>query len=104
MIIDGRLIAQNIKSDLKEEIENMFLNSNLDYEQELVLTNSRHKDLLIKSIEYLNLAKNEISLNNPIDIISIYVKKATSTLGEIIGTDINIDVANKIFEKFCLGK
>ncbi len=89
---------------LKEEIENMFLNSNLDYEQELVLTNSRHKDLLIKSIEYLNLAKNEISLNNPIDIISIYVKKATSTLGEIIGTDINIDVANKIFEKFCLGK
>lgn len=90
--------------NLKKEIEKMFLNSNFDYEQELVITNARHKDLLRKSIDYLKLAKNEIDLNNPIDIISIYIKKATSTLGEIIGTDVNIDVANKIFEKFCLGK
>lgn len=89
---------------LKKEIEKMFLNSDFDYEQELVITNARHKDLLRKSIDYLRLAKNEIYLNNPIDIISIYIKKATSTLGEIIGTDVNIDVANKIFEKFCLGK
>ena len=89
---------------LKKEIEKMFLNSDFDYEQELVITNARHKDLLRKSIDYLKLAKNEIDLNNPIDIISIYIKKATSTLGEIIGTDVNIDVANKIFEKFCLGK
>ena len=89
---------------LKKEIEKMFLNSDFDYEQELVITNARHKDLLRKSIDYLRLAKNEIDLNNPIDIISIYIKKATSTLGEIIGTDVNIDVANKIFEKFCLGK
>lgn len=89
---------------LKKEIEKMFFNSDFDYEQELVITNARHKDLLRKSIDYLRLAKNEIDLNNPIDIISIYIKKATSTLGEIIGTDVNIDVANKIFEKFCLGK
>ena len=89
---------------LKKEIEKMFLNSDFDYEQELVITNARHKDLLRKSIDYLRLAKNEIDLSNPIDIISIYIKKATSTLGEIIGTDVNIDVANKIFEKFCLGK
>ena len=89
---------------LKKEIEKMFFNSDFDYEQELVITNARHKDLLRKSIDYLKLAKNEIDLNNPIDIISIYIKKATSTLGEIIGTDVNIDVANKIFEKFCLGK
>lgn len=90
--------------NLKNEIEKMFLNSDLDYKEQLVITNARHKDLLVKSIEYLNLAKKEIELDNPIDIISIYIKKATSTLGEIIGTDVNIDVANKIFEKFCLGK
>lgn len=90
--------------ELKNEIEKMFLNSDLDYKEQLVITNARHKDLLRKSLEYLSLAKNEIEFNNPIDIISIYIKKATSTLGEIIGTDVNIDVANKIFEKFCLGK
>lgn len=90
--------------ELKNEIEKMFLNSDLDYKEQLVITNARHKDLLRKSLEYLSLAKNEIEFNNPIDIIFIYIKKATSTLGEIIGTDVNIDVANKIFEKFCLGK
>ena len=57
-VLHKELMDEGIEK-LKEEIENMFLNSNLDYEQELVLTNSRHKDLLIKSIEYLNLAKNE---------------------------------------------
>ena len=42
--------------------------------------------------------------NEPIDIVSIVIKSASKSLGEIIGTDVNQDVINKIFEKFCLGK
>lgn len=90
--------------ELKNEIQSMFFDNDMDFQQELIITNSRHKDLLLKSIEYLELAKEEIKAGNPIDIISICIKKATSTLGEIIGTDINSDIAVKIFEKFCLGK
>ena len=89
---------------MKNTIENIFFNQDLDFQQELIITSSRHKDLLVKSINYLNDAKKEIENGNPIDIISIYIKKATSTLGEIIGCDVNIDIVNKIFEKFCLGK
>lgn len=90
--------------ELKKDIESMFLNSDFDYQHELVITNARHKNLLSQSIEYLNEAKREIENGNPIDIISIYVKKASASLGQIIGSDINADVVNKIFEKFCLGK
>ena len=78
--------------------------ADLDYAHELIITNERHKDLLKKAVEYLNDAKKEISLGQPIDIVSIYVKKATKTLGEIIGANVTEDIISKIFEKFCLGK
>lgn len=90
--------------ELKNKIEELFNTSDLDFVNEVIITNERHKDLLKKSIGYIEYAKKELNAGNPIDIIYIYIKKATSTLGEIIGTDINADVANKIFEKFCLGK
>ena len=89
---------------LKKCITDIFNTTDLDFEHELIITNSRHKELLKKSVEYLNKAKNEISHNMPIDIISIYIKDAAMYLGQIIGTDVSIDVVNKIFEKFCLGK
>lgn len=90
--------------DLKKKITDMFDSSDLDYSHELIITNERHKDLLKKSIGYLNDAKVEVNNGQPIDIVSIYIKKASKTLGEIIGADVTQDVISKIFEKFCLGK
>lgn len=119
-ILDGimnELVNNNIKKpicisaqedlgmdELKGEIINLFDSSDLDYTHELVITNERHRDLLKKAINYLNDAKNEINNGQPIDIVSIYVKKSTKTLGEIIGADVTQDIIAKIFEKFCLGK
>ena len=90
--------------ELKSRIKQMFERTDLDYEHELIITNERHRDLLKKSIDVLNLAKEEILKNMPIDIISIYIKNATKYLGEIVGLDVSEDVTKKIFEKFCLGK
>lgn len=90
--------------ELKNKIEEIFNTNDLDFENELIITNERHRDLLNKSKEYLEIAKKEIEDNEPIDIVSIVIKNATKSLGEIIGADVNQDVVNKIFEKFCLGK
>ena len=90
--------------ELKNKIEEIFINYDLDFENELIITNERHKDLLKKSLSYLNGAKIQILNNEPIDIVSIVIKSATKSLGEIIGADVSQDVVNKIFEKFCLGK
>lgn len=90
--------------NLKKEIVKLFDSNDLDYSHELIITSERHRDLLKKSINYLYDAKKEISMGQPIDIVSIYVKKATKTLGEVIGADVTQDIISKIFEKFCLGK
>ena len=90
--------------NLKKAIIDMFNKNDFDFEHELIITNSRHKDLLKKSLDYLEEAKLEIANGQPIDIVSIYVKKVANTLGEIIGANVSQDIVNKIFEKFCLGK
>lgn len=90
--------------ELKNMICDIFNTNDLDYEHELIITNSRHKDLLKKAIIDLKSALTELNNNQPIDIIFINLKNATKNLGEIIGTDVSSDVVHKIFEKFCLGK
>ena len=98
-------VKDNVGIDeLKEKIVNLFDSTDLDYSHELIITNERHKDLLKNAVNYLEDAKKEIALGQPIDIVSIYVKKSTKTLGEIIGADVTQDIIAKIFEKFCLGK
>lgn len=91
-------------NELKNKIINLFNVNDFDFTNELMITNIRHKDLLKKSIEDLNKAKEEIRKDMPIDIISIYIKDASDLLGQIIGTKVSEDIINKIFEKFCLGK
>ena len=76
---------------LKDEIIKLFNSNDLDYAHELIITNERHKDLLKKSVDYLNDAKKEISLGQPIDIFYINEKKATEKIGEIIGAKKNED-------------
>lgn len=90
--------------ELKKYIIKSFNKNDFDFEHELIVTNERHKNLLKESNNFLKNAINEVNFGQPIDIISIYIKKAAKTLGEIIGTDVSEDVVHKIFEKFCLGK
>lgn len=103
-VIQISIYENNGIDDLKKYITNIFNNNDLDFEHELIITNERHRDLLKKSKEYLNDSLIEVKKGQPIDIISIYIKKAAKTLGEIIGSDVSEDVVHKIFEKFCLGK
>ncbi|MDD3303319.1 MAG: tRNA uridine-5-carboxymethylaminomethyl(34) synthesis GTPase MnmE [Clostridia bacterium] len=103
-ILPMSLINDDGIEELKNEIVTLFHTNDFDYEHELMITNVRHKDLLKKAIHFLKNASKSINSIESIDIISIHVKNATRFLGEIIGEDVSVDVVNKIFEKFCLGK
>lgn len=104
IIINISVLNNEGIEELKNKIIEIFNTNDLDYEHELIITNARHKDLLKKSIDSLKCALIELENNQPIDIVFINLKNATKKLGEIIGTDVSIDVVQKIFEKFCLGK
>ena len=103
-IIEMSVLNEIGIDDLKYKIEEIFETNDLDFENELIITNERHKLLLKESVDFLNRAKSQILNGAPIDIVEIVIKSATRTLGQIIGADVSQDVVNKIFEKFCLGK
>lgn len=90
--------------ELKNSIYELFYHEDFDFEDGMIITNARHKDLLKKAVVSLEKVKEEIGYDTPIDILSIGLKNAARQLGEIIGCDVSQDIVNKIFEKFCLGK
>ena len=91
-------------TELKETIENMFNIKDFDSEQNRIIVNERHKHLLQLAKESLIKAREISNMGESLDIAAIDIKQATSLLGEITGKDASIDVVNRIFEKFCLGK
>ena len=75
-----------------------------DINSEIYITSERHRDLLLKSCEYLVKAKNLVSEGKGNELISIEIREALNALSEIIGKTTNVDILNNIFSKFCIGK
>ncbi len=90
--------------DLYKEIENIFDLKEIESDQEVIITNIRHKTQITNAIKNIDEAINSIELNLPIDIISINVKQTLEELGKITGQNVSEDIINEIFSKFCLGK
>lgn len=87
-----------------EEISKMFKLKEIANDGETIVTNVRHKNIIINSRKNLEKAKETINSNMPIDIISTYLKEIIEELGKITGETVTEDVINEIFSKFCLGK
>lgn len=68
------------------------------------MSNSRHKQALIRAFENCNEALVRVKKNEFLDLISIYVTAALKALGEITGSELEEDLVNKIFREFCCGK
>lgn len=88
---------------LKNEIKNMFFSGKIDSES-LIISNSRHKQALIRAGENCNEALIRVKNNEYLDLISIFVTAALKALGEITGSELEEDLVNKIFREFCCGK
>lgn len=90
--------------NLYEEISNIMKLKEIASGGELIVSNLRHKNLILNSIKNLEKAKETIENNMPIDIISSYMKEIIEELGKITGDSVTEDVIKEIFSKFCLGK
>ena len=90
--------------DLEERIKEMFYEGIISFNQEIYITNIRHKQLLADAAESLKLVKNSIEEQLPEDFYSIDLMNAYELLGEIIGESVSDDLVNEIFSKFCMGK
>ena len=90
--------------ELYNKITEMFNLNEINLDNEVLITNIRHKNIIAKAIENVKLANKAILDSMPIDIIAIYIKQILDDLGEITGEVVTEDIINEIFSKFCLGK
>ena len=89
---------------LYEKISELFNLNEINLDNEILITNIRHKNIISNAIENVKKASEALEMNMPIDIITIYIKDILENLGEITGEVVTEDIINEIFSKFCLGK
>ena len=90
--------------ELEDVLKNMFFEGELSFNDEVYITNIRHKTALQDA--YNSLVKVNVSIENdmPEDFYSIDLIDAYESLGSITGETIGEDLVNEIFSKFCMGK
>ena len=89
---------------LEEEIRNIFYSGKVTYNDQVYITNARHKEALENALESLKQVKNSVDAGMPEDFYSIDLMDAYTDLGLIIGESVEDDLVNEIFSKFCMGK
>ena len=108
-IVNRQVISVSAKEEtgireLEKEIKNMFFSGEISFNDEVYITNARHKEALMEAAESLRLVKNSIEMDMPEDFFSIDLMNAYESLGRIIGESVGEDLVNEIFSKFCMGK
>lgn len=89
---------------LYEEITNLFHLNEINLDNDVVITNIRHKNLITKAIESVKKTKENMEKGIPLDMIAIFIKDILESLGNITGEIVTDDIIDEIFAKFCLGK
>ena len=89
---------------LEDKIKEMFFQGGLEFNDEIYITNARHKAALEEARKSLEMVENSIEMQMPEDFFSIDLMNAYEALGRIIGESVGEDLVNEIFSKFCTGK
>lgn len=89
---------------LEERIGELFYNGEIDFNDEVMITNTRHKSAMREALDSLSLVEESIADGMPEDFYSIDLMNAYECLGAIVGEALEDDLVNEIFSKFCMGK
>ncbi len=89
---------------IRDRIREMFFSTEIGFNDQIYITNARHKSALIRSKESLNRVLESIEAGLGEDFYTIDMMAAYEALGEIIGESLEDDLADKIFREFCMGK
>ena len=91
-------------ADLTSTIEQMFINNDLDFNNEIFISNERQLSLIKKAKNSLLNVISSIDNKMPEDLLTIDLTDAYTYLSQVLGIEINDDLVNEIFSKFCIGK
>lgn len=108
-LIEKPIFLISAKCDIGMEevrtcIKEMFFNGDINFNDQVYITNIRHKEALSDAIDSLEQVLQSIEDEMPEDFLSIDLMSAYERLGEIIGESVGEDLVNTIFKEFCMGK
>ncbi|QZO76210.1 tRNA uridine-5-carboxymethylaminomethyl(34) synthesis GTPase MnmE [Helcococcus kunzii] len=103
-IIEMSIIEDKGIQELEDAILDMFFDGEIQVNNTIMITNIRHRDLLLKARDNIISAVEGIKMGMPLDATEIDFRNAYTQLGEITGETIEEDVLDKIFKDFCIGK
>lgn len=88
----------------EKTVQDMFFQGDISFDNEIFITNIRHKEALQEAQKSLLMVQKSLADNMPEDFYSIDLTSAYASLGMIIGEEVSDDIVNEIFSKFCMGK
>ena len=86
------------------ELKKLMFHGKIDANQEIYITNARHKNALSDALDSLRCVKESIEQGMPEDFLTIDMMNAYEKLGRIVGESVEEDLVNEIFSRFCTGK
>ena len=89
---------------LREYVTDLFLGGEIKFNEQVYITNIRHKQALSRVIESLTYVLQAVDDEMPEDVYTVDLMDAYRELGSIIGEEVGEDLVNEIFSKFCMGK
>lgn len=89
---------------IEDAIRELVIGNQIEYDNEILITNLRHKKIIDQTGNSLEEAVALIKEETPIDIVSIVITEAANKIGEITGDTVGEEIARNIFSKFCVGK
>lgn len=96
---------ENTGIDVFEQtLKDMFFHGEISVNDEVCITNIRHKAAITDALESMKMVKQSLMDDMPEDFYSIDLMSAYASLGTIIGEEVDDDLVNEIFSKFCMGK
>lgn len=90
--------------ELENTLKDMFYHGSVSFNDQVYITNIRHKTALKAAYESLMKVNDSIENQMPEDFFTIDLMDAYEALGSITGETIGEDLVNEIFSKFCMGK
>lgn len=90
--------------EFEEAVKKLFFKGEISSDDEVMITNLRQKEALEDTLFSLQQVKKSIEGEMPEDFFSIDLMSAYASLGKIIGEEVEEDLVNEIFSKFCMGK
>ena len=89
---------------LRELVEKLYINEEIDIQNDAVLINARQNAALINTEKHLLLALEALDTGLSPDIAGVDIELAMSSLSEIDGREVDEDIVSQIFSHFCVGK